>query len=124
LTSLQSVPLVSRPPIPFIRSESQLKRAISRRWDAGKKDRLELGRDLHELQKLLAGKGRDGEFAPWLALQGIPRTLAYYYISLVTKASGFDTSLDEFPEIDENLETKHTCPRCGYRFSGDGAKKK
>lgn len=25
---------------------------------------------------------------------------------------------DEFGEVDENIETEHTCPKCGYRFSG------
>jgi hypothetical protein len=80
--------------------EAKLKSVIARRWEAGKKDRLELGRDLHELQEMLAGKGRDGEFAPWLRLQGIPRTLAYYYISLITneKCQDFDTS--ELKEAD------------------------
>lgn len=24
----------------------------------------------------------------------------------------------EFPEVDESLPTEHTCPQCGYRFSG------
>jgi ParB-like chromosome segregation protein Spo0J len=24
----------------------------------------------------------------------------------------------EFKEVDESLETEHTCPRCGYRWSG------
>jgi len=24
----------------------------------------------------------------------------------------------DFKEVDENLETEHTCPKCGYRFSG------
>lgn len=25
---------------------------------------------------------------------------------------------DQFPEVDEGIETEHECPRCGYRFSG------
>jgi len=25
---------------------------------------------------------------------------------------------DEFDEVDENIETKHTCPKCGYKWSG------
>jgi ParB-like chromosome segregation protein Spo0J len=25
---------------------------------------------------------------------------------------------DEFPEYDENVETQHECPKCGYRWSG------
>lgn len=25
---------------------------------------------------------------------------------------------DEFPEYDENVETEHTCPKCGYVWSG------
>jgi ParB-like chromosome segregation protein Spo0J len=24
----------------------------------------------------------------------------------------------DFKEVDENIETEHTCPRCGYSFSG------
>lgn len=27
----------------------------------------------------------------------------------------------EFPEIDEDLETEHECPKCGYRWSGSTA---
>lgn len=27
-------------------------------------------------------------------------------------------SPDDFVEYDENIETEHTCPRCGYRWSG------
>jgi phage N-6-adenine-methyltransferase len=85
--------------------EVQLKDAISQRWEAGKKDRLELGRDLYELREMLAGKGRDGEFAPWLRSQGIPRTLAYYYISLVTNQKCQDLTLlsenEGKPEADD-----------------------
>ena len=82
---------------PPSKREAQLKSAINQRWEAGRKDRLELGRDLCELRDMLAGKGRDGEFAPWLRAKGIPRTLAYYYISLATKpeVSDFDTSEGE-----------------------------
>jgi hypothetical protein len=74
--------------------ETQLKNVIAQKWEAGKKDRMELGKDLYELREMLAGRGRDGEFAPWLRSQGIPRTLAYYYISLITneKCQDFDTS--------------------------------
>ncbi len=25
---------------------------------------------------------------------------------------------EEFPEVDENIETEHQCPKCGYKFSG------
>lgn len=25
---------------------------------------------------------------------------------------------DDFPEVDENIETEHLCPKCGYQFSG------
>ncbi len=25
---------------------------------------------------------------------------------------------DDFPELDENIETEHVCPKCGYAFSG------
>ena len=27
----------------------------------------------------------------------------------------------EFPEVDENLEVAHSCPGCGYKWSGGGA---
>jgi len=87
--------------------EAELKNAIAQRWEAGRKDRLELGRDLYELREMLAGKGRDGEFAPWLRAQGIPRGCAYYYISLVTneKCQDFDTSEAEKPESDDWWES-------------------
>lgn len=25
---------------------------------------------------------------------------------------------EDFPEVDENIEVQHQCPKCGYRFSG------
>ena len=25
---------------------------------------------------------------------------------------------EEFPEVDENIETEHQCPKCGYQWSG------
>jgi hypothetical protein len=25
---------------------------------------------------------------------------------------------DEFASVDENIETEHSCPKCGYRWSG------
>lgn len=25
---------------------------------------------------------------------------------------------EEFPEVDETIKTDHTCPKCGYKFSG------
>lgn len=25
---------------------------------------------------------------------------------------------EDFPEVDENIETEHVCPKCGYAFSG------
>ena len=28
------------------------------------------------------------------------------------------TSPGDFPEVDENISTEHTCPKCGYRWSG------
>ena len=27
-------------------------------------------------------------------------------------------SPDEFPEVDENIDTDHQCPKCGYQWSG------
>lgn len=100
------------------KKEAELKNAIARRWEAGKKDRLELGRDLLELREMLAGKGRDGEFSPWLRSQGIPRTLAYYYISLITneKCQDFDTSgLEEQPDA----ESSATWATFGFGFGGE-----
>jgi ParB-like chromosome segregation protein Spo0J len=28
---------------------------------------------------------------------------------------------DEFPAVDEGIETEHQCPKCGYKFSGGAA---
>jgi ParB-like chromosome segregation protein Spo0J len=28
---------------------------------------------------------------------------------------------EDFPEVDENVQTEHQCPRCGYRWSGNSA---
>jgi len=28
---------------------------------------------------------------------------------------------DSFPEVDENIETEHQCPKCGYAWSGGRA---
>ena len=28
------------------------------------------------------------------------------------------TPPDDFPEVDENIETEHECPKCGYKWSG------
>jgi len=28
------------------------------------------------------------------------------------------TSPDDFPEVDEDIPTEHTCPKCGYQWSG------
>ena len=27
----------------------------------------------------------------------------------------------DFPEKDENIETTHNCPKCGYKWSGNAA---
>lgn len=29
-----------------------------------------------------------------------------------------NTGPADFPEVDENIETQHQCPRCGYEYSG------
>lgn len=29
-----------------------------------------------------------------------------------------DTAPADFPEVDETISVEHTCPKCGYRFSG------
>jgi hypothetical protein len=31
-----------------------------------------------------------------------------------------DGSPQEFGEVDENIETQHECPKCGYKWSGQG----
>jgi ParB-like chromosome segregation protein Spo0J len=31
---------------------------------------------------------------------------------------------EDFPEVDENIEIEHQCPKCGYRFSGGEVKEK
>lgn len=33
-------------------------------------------------------------------------------------ATDTDTSPDEFKEMDEDIDTDHECPKCGYRWSG------
>ena len=35
----------------------------------------------------------------------------------LTKILGSASAPDEFDQYDETLETEHTCPKCGYRFS-------
>jgi len=29
-----------------------------------------------------------------------------------------DTPPDDFADVDENIDTEHECPKCGYRWSG------
>lgn len=36
----------------------------------------------------------------------------------LTALLGKVTAPGEFPTVDENLETEHVCPKCGYAFSG------
>jgi hypothetical protein len=41
----------------------------------------------------------------------------------LAKSAGIASSSElsapgEFPEVDENLPTEHTCPKCGYQWSG------
>lgn len=38
-------------------------------------------------------------------------------LEVLRKGSWVEPPAD-FPEVDESIETEHTCPRCGYRFSG------
>jgi rubrerythrin len=28
------------------------------------------------------------------------------------------TPPEDFKEVDENIETEHSCPKCGYKWSG------
>jgi len=28
------------------------------------------------------------------------------------------TAPEDFPEVDESIETEHECPKCGYEWSG------
>ena len=37
---------------------------------------------------------------------------------LASIGGGEVASPDDFPEVDENIETAHTCPKCGYQWSG------
>lgn len=37
---------------------------------------------------------------------------------LALRMGGWVEPPDEFPEVGEDLEVQHECPRCGYRFSG------
>jgi ParB-like chromosome segregation protein Spo0J len=34
------------------------------------------------------------------------------------ESSGPDRPPEEFQEVDENIETEHRCPSCGYEWSG------
>ena len=34
------------------------------------------------------------------------------------KGLGMNGSLDDFKEVDENIETEHECPKCHYKWSG------
>lgn len=36
----------------------------------------------------------------------------------VLRRHEFTEAPQDFPEVDENIETEHICPRCAYRFSG------
>lgn len=36
----------------------------------------------------------------------------------LAKLFGEATAPDDFPGFDSNIETEHTCPKCGYKFSG------
>ena len=40
----------------------------------------------------------------------------------VLRATGWVDPPAEFPEVDENIEIEHQCPKCGYRFSGGSVK--
>jgi len=70
-----------------------------------------------------------GELAEWdmdlLALEVEDLKLDDYPIDLtgfdVGELTGVDQpeSPEQFPEVDENIETAHECPKCGYKWSGE-----
>ena len=59
---------------------------FEKRKQQAKKDRLALGKELHEVRQELAKMGGSigagGLFSRWLRVQGIPRPRAYAYIAL------------------------------------------
>lgn len=39
-------------------------------------------------------------------------------MAMRSEADGFVEPPSQFPEVDENVEVEHVCPKCGYAFSG------
>lgn len=91
-----------------------------------------------ELRKYAIRDNRTAEFADWMAgsVLGEVRELGldpvdigwaedeYKVLVGLAEAETFDPEKpdkippDDFPEADEDIPTEHTCPKCGYRWSG------
>ena len=89
-----------------------------------------------ELRKYAIRDNRTAEFADWMAAQVLgevkdlgldPIDVGWNeeeYQALAGVSWGDEPnhsngeSPDDFPEVDENISTEHTCPKCGYRWSG------
>jgi site-specific DNA-methyltransferase (adenine-specific) len=72
---------------------------------------------------------RSAELADWdfsklaVELDGIDDALKasladLNFDALQTQIPVEPESLPEFPEVNENIDTEHTCPKCGYKWSG------
>jgi len=72
---------------------------------------VDIGGQLRAAQKLLAGKGRDGEFRPWLKRRlSISHTTAYKWIALAEFADKCKSGLHFFDVTAAYLLTSDKCP--------------
>jgi ParB-like chromosome segregation protein Spo0J len=74
-------------------------------------------------RRVLIADNRTGELATWdeealLALLVGFESLDGTAFSAEDLAALMPKPPDAFDEVDENLPTEHTCPKCGYRWSG------
>jgi ParB-like nuclease family protein len=72
---------------------------------------------------LLAGWDREliaGEIAT-LKSQGYELSMLGFGDAQLVQFTTTPGPPDEFPSVGENIETKHQCPKCGYRWSGSSA---
>jgi len=71
---------------------------------------------------------RTAELAEWEEdkLNAVLKSLQYEGVDLVdvgyspedVKIEAEKEAPQEFAEVDENIETEHNCPKCGYKWSG------
>ena len=43
---------------------------------------------------------------------------AFFFEEELTNLTTSGKAPESFPSVDENIETEHACPKCGYRWSG------